>query len=147
MTLRLANRPGDTTPRWQSLGTIKVAEDRPFKVVVAGPEEPGKPAPPARKKTGSAEKKQRTPRPVPALLSLVSRTDSGAASEINLDLIRGRLDTIAPSPDRRRGEVRTNQQGADFQAPPTAEAWRDRAAHLREQLLVTLGLWPMFPKT
>ena len=43
--------------------------------------------------------------------------------------------------------MRTNYQGADFQAPRSAAAWRDRAAHLREQMLVTLGLWPMFPKT
>ena len=43
--------------------------------------------------------------------------------------------------------MRTNKQGADFQAPRSAAAWRDRAQHLREQMLVTLGLWPMFPKT
>src|SRR5262249_39943915 len=28
-----------------------------------------------------------------------------------------------------------------------APAWRDRAVHLREQMLIALGLWPMFPKT
>ena len=48
--------------------------------------------------------------------------------------------------DRSTSHVRTNQEGADFQAPATAEAWRDRARHLREQMLVTLGLWPMLPE-
>ena len=67
--------------------------------------------------------------------------------DADLDLIRGRVDSIEPSPDRRRSEVRTNYQGADFQPPATAAAWRDRAEHLRDQMRVTLGLWPMFPKT
>jgi dienelactone hydrolase len=42
---------------------------------------------------------------------------------------------------------RTNREGADFHAPATADAWRDRATHLREQMKVTLGLWPAPPKT
>jgi hypothetical protein len=138
IALSLRSKPGDPSPRWQSLGTIKVAKDRPLKIVVAGPEE---------KKSASTEKKKRSPRPVPALLRLTSGDDSGAPLEISLDIVRGRVDAIDPSPDRRRGGVRTNDQGADFQAPATAEAWRDRAAHLREQMLVTLGLWPMFPRT
>src|SRR5262249_57215062 len=102
----------------------------------------------AREEKKSAEwERKRAPRPVPALWRLASRADSGTPAEVSLDIIRARVDSIAPSPDRRRGEVRTNQQGADFEAPRTAEAWRDRAAHLNEQMLVTLGLWPMFPKT
>ena len=64
-----------------------------------------------------------------------------------LDLVRGRVDTAGPSPDRRRTEVRTNQEGADFQPPSSAQAWRDRAMQLRQQMLVALGLWPMPPKT
>ena len=101
----------------------------------------------AEKKSAKSEKKRR-PRPVPALLRLIALARTPATpADVSLDIVRGRVDSIAPSPDRRRGEVRTNYQGADFQAPATAEAWRDRAAHLREQMLVTLGLWPMFPKT
>ena len=65
----------------------------------------------------------------------------------SIDLVRGRLDSIEPSHDLRRTHSRTNNEGVDFQAPASAAAWRDRAAHLREQMLVTLGLWPMFPKT
>ena len=42
---------------------------------------------------------------------------------------------------------RTNKEGADFKPPATIQAWRDRSRAVREQLLVTLGLWPMPPKT
>lgn len=146
IALTRRDRPGDATPRWQSLGMVKLSRGRPLKVVVAAPDEPKTPATEEKKKSANTEKK-RTPRPMPALLRLSARKESGTPSEFSLDLVRGRVDSVAPSPDRRRSEVRTNQQGADFQAPATAEAWRDRAAHLREQMLVTLGLWPMFPRT
>jgi Acetyl xylan esterase (AXE1) len=140
ITLKLEGRSGSTTPVWQSLGTIKLVKDRPFKVVVTYPEEP--------KKSASSEKgKRRPPRPVPALLRLATRLDQNTIPEGNLHIVRTQVDSIEPSPDRRRVDVRTNYQGADFQAPRSAEAWRDRAAHLREQMLVTLGLWPMFPRT
>ena len=48
ITLKLRSRPGDATPSWQSLGTINLAEHRPFKVVVSHPEE--------KEKSGSTEK-------------------------------------------------------------------------------------------
>jgi len=64
-----------------------------------------------------------------------------------LDLIRGRIDSAEASPDFRRTTVRTNREGADFHPPADEQAWLDRAHHVREQLRVTLGLWPMFPKT
>ena len=83
--------------------------------------------------------------PAPVLLALGA--GSLAQPDQRLDLIRGRVDSAAPSPDRRRTAVRTNQEGVDFQPPASAQAWRDRAAQLREQMLVTLGLWPMPPKT
>ncbi len=142
ITLKLEGRPGSMTPVWQSLGTIKLSKDRPFKVVVAYPEEP--------KKSASSEKGKKRPpppRPVPALLRLASRINRDTIPEVSLHIVRGQIDSIEPSPDRRRFEVRTNYQGADFQAPRSADAWRNRATHLREQMLVTLGLWPMFPRT
>src|SRR5262249_49492205 len=83
--------------------------------------------------------------PVPALLWLSSGAKS--VTEPVLDLLRGRIVSLEPPNDFRRARARTNDQGADFQAPASAEAWRDRAAHLREQMLVSLGLWPMFEKT
>jgi hypothetical protein len=146
ITLKLRSRPGEPTPRWQPLGSIRLPKGRPLKVMVAGPDERKESTKSETKKSASSEKK-RTPRPVPALLRLTARSDAGPAAEVSIDIVRGRVDSIAPAPDRRRWEVRTNQQGADFQAPATAAAWRDRAAHLREQMLVSLGLWPMFPRT
>ena len=83
--------------------------------------------------------------PAPALLCISRGQDSAATPSI--DLVRGRVDSIEPTRDIRRSHSRTNNEGVDFQAPASAAAWRDRAEHLREQMLVTLGLWPMFPKT
>ena len=65
----------------------------------------------------------------------------------SLDILRGSIDSITPTADTRRTKIRTNQQGADFHAPDTIQAWRDRSQAVREHLLVTLGLWPMLPKT
>jgi hypothetical protein len=146
ITLKLGRKAGVELPLWQLLGTINIARGRPLKVVVANPEEHKEPTKAEQKKTAKADKKP-SPPPVPTLLRLTAGADTGSPSDSSLDIARGRVDSIAPTPDRRRSEVRTNYQGADFQAPATAAAWRDRAIHLREQMLVTLGLWPMFPRT
>ncbi len=142
ITFKLKGKPGDPTPRWQPLSKVKLAKGKPLKIILSedssGSTPVAKAETKARRKSQGSERKKR---PVPALLWLSS---SGTAPD--LDLVRGRVDTAEPSPDRRRAEVRTNYQGADFQAPASAAAWRDRAVHLREQMLITLGLWPMFPK-
>ena len=78
---------------------------------------------------------------------VVVTTDPDLDPSPMLDLARGRLDSVDPPPDPRRKVIRTNQQGADFRAPATEQAWRDRSSTLRKQLLVAQGLWPMFPKT
>jgi hypothetical protein len=135
VTLSSAETGGDPQPRWQKLGMVRVREGRPLKVVVAARTKP-------ETKKG---KDKRPPAPVPTLLLL--GPDSQTDPQRLLDLVRGRVDSAEPSPDRRRSQVRTNQQGADFQPPSSAPAWRDRAQHLREQMLVSLGLWPMPPKT
>jgi hypothetical protein len=135
VTLASAGTGGDPQPRWQKLGIVKVNEAHPLKVVIAARKQP---------ETETSEAKERVA-PVPTLLVL------GAESQTELQqllhLVRGRTLSAEPSPDVRRGQVRTNQEGADFQAPSSALAWRDRARHLREQMLVALGLWPMPPKT
>ena len=64
-----------------------------------------------------------------------------------LDILRGQVKTIRPTADLRRTTSRTNQEGADFRPPTSPQAWRDRSAAVREQLLVTLGLRPMPLKT
>ena len=81
----------------------------------------------------------------PAILSL--STDPNFVATKALDVIRGQVKSTEPTADRRRAVVRTNQEGADFRPPATPREWRDRARAVREQLLVTLGLWPMPPKT
>jgi hypothetical protein len=156
ITLRVRHKSGDTTPRWQSLGRVSLAKNRQLKIVVAPDSAPksGTDRPPSAKAARAESKESRDsheseepkrPPPVPALLSLSTRSDPG--EPVDLDLLRGRIEAIDPAPDARRTHVRTNREGTDFQAPATAAAWRDRALHLREQMLVTLGLWPMFPKS
>jgi dienelactone hydrolase len=154
LTLHLKKKPGDPTPGWQKLGDAKIRHGRPVKVVVADEIADGKNGSRSAgaSKTNSTDQKKanhdqesKAPPPVPALLVLTTATKPPI--EPSLDLIRGRTDTSEPSTDRRRGLIRTNQEGAEFQAPATAALWRDRAAHLREQMRVALGLWPMFPKT
>ena len=144
--LACTHKGGDPEPRWQSLGKLTLPQDGLFKLSVVGETVQREKA---ASKT-SKSKSSRTPvtpasSPLPALLVLSASEENRPAAL--LDLVRGRVDSIEPSSDRRRTQARTNWEGADFQAPQDAEAWRDRAAHLREQMLVALGLWPMFPKT
>jgi dienelactone hydrolase len=127
----------ETRPSWQTLGTIRIEEGRPLQLRVADLESAAK----------VERKKGEKPEPVrvPALLALATGADYDPAPA--LDVIRGRVESVDPVPDPRRTTVRTNQEGADFRAPATARAWRDRARAVREQMLVTLGLWPMPPRT
>ena len=105
----------------------------------------------AANKTASKDQKKpaSTQKPKPALTGagLLWLHLSGIESADSvLDLIRGRTETTDPPrlPSKSR---RTNDQGADFQAPPTALAWRDRAEHLREQMLSRTRALADFPKT
>jgi hypothetical protein len=154
LTLHLQSKPGDPTPSWQPLGTVMLSRGRPIKIVVAEESAGAGQSPDRGSATKAGPKDQKkarestlptAPSPVPAILVLTKEMKPNF--EPSLDLIRGRIDTIEPSSDRRRGLVRTNQEGAEFQAPATAAHWRDRASHLRDQMRVALGLWPMFPKT
>jgi len=154
LTLHFQTKPGDPTPSWRELGTTNLAQGRPVKVVVVDHAAPGDKgthtgaaSKPAAKDQKKAEASQRAKQPLPVPALLVLTTAPKPRAEPSLDLIRGRIDTIEPASDRRRGQIRTNSEGAEFEAPATAEAWRDRAAHLRDQMRVTLGLWPMFPRT
>jgi hypothetical protein len=119
ITLAVEARATDPAPRWQALGKLELAKQQLLKV--------------------------KAPASVPALLWISSTADTNAPSAF--DLVRGHADSIDPSHDTRRSHSRTNNEGADFQAPTSARAWRDRAQQLREQMLVALGLWPMFGKT
>jgi hypothetical protein len=144
ITLTSSATKSDSAPRFQSLGTITLEAGKPLKVVVPPPPSSVEAKPEEEAKSGKDAPKP-PPAPVPTLLllSVDPKFDGRAA----LDLIRGRIDSTDPSPDLRRTAIRTNREGADFKPPADAQAWRDRAEHVREQLRVTLGLWPMFPKT
>ncbi|MFO0951897.1 MAG: CocE/NonD family hydrolase [Isosphaeraceae bacterium] len=157
----------DSAPRWQDLGEATLKAGAPLKVVTTLAEKPKpadqdkekeKPAPKKdevkakakeKGKEKAAEKKKAAPKPppgptpVPALLVLSTVKETPWV----LDFARGRVDSVDPPADPRRSTVRTNKEGAAFRAPATEQAWRDRARAVREQLLVSLGLWPMPPKT
>ena len=47
------------------------------------------------------------------------------------------------SSDRRLGPLKTLNGEFSFVPSPTPEAWASRAAALRQQIQVALGLWPM----
>jgi hypothetical protein len=52
-----------------------------------------------------------------------------------------------PSSDRRLGPIRTLDTHCPFSPPTSLDAWRARAADLRRQLRVALGLWPWPART
>ena len=132
VNLRSLENGGDPLPRWQKLGKVVLRAGHPLKVTVSGKKQPetdqaktkAKAKPDSRAQADT--KTTDDPPTVPALLVL--NTDSQADPERVLDLVRGRVDTAGPSPDRRRTEVRTNQEGAEFQPPSSAQAWRARVA-------------------
>ncbi|WP_240907141.1 alpha/beta hydrolase [Paludisphaera rhizosphaerae] len=119
-------------PRWTNLGEAS----GPLEIVISGElaETP-------------KLKKGETPPPPPSPPLLVLDPDPNGDPNRLLDVARGATDSTGPSLDRRRGESRTNKEGAEFHAPATADAWRDRATHLRDKMKVNLGLWPAPPKT
>jgi hypothetical protein len=143
LTLSLKTKSGDPEPHWQALGKMNLTKGVLLKVIVTT-DGPKKAEPSPQKSKTRAMVQSKPASPVPALLLLSSRADQ--SKEAVIDLIRGRTETSEATNDTRRTNVRTNWQGADFQAPESAHAWQDRAVHLREQMLVALGLWPMFPK-
>jgi dienelactone hydrolase len=128
LSLSVKVEGNDAKPRWQSLGTFRWKYDQKFKFEFQDP-----------------NPDDHKPGPVPALISLA--TDPSFEPNDALRVVRGQLNSTEPSPDPRRTTIRTNQQGADFSAPATLDAWRDRAEHVREQMRVSLGLWPLWPKT
>ena len=133
----------DLSPAWQTLGPIHLKPGEAVKVVVEGP-------PPAVAKDEnekSADKKAKALAAATVPAALVVTNDPAYDPAAVLDLVRARLDSTNPTADPRRAHSRTNQEGAEFRSPATAQAWRDRSEQVRKQLLVTLGLWPMFPKT
>ncbi|HEU0049118.1 MAG TPA: hypothetical protein VFQ43_16120, partial [Nitrososphaera sp.] len=52
-----------------------------------------------------------------------------------------------PDVDRRATEIRNLDMPYTFQPPKTKEEWLARAQYLRQQILVSAGLWPLPEKT
>src|ERR1700730_9898927 len=55
--------------------------------------------------------------------------------------------SVIPSVDRRAVEVRRPDTNLVFEPPGTKEEWMARARYLRQQILVSAGLWPLPEKT
>ncbi len=138
LTLSPKSAGDEAKPSWRVIG--KVAFDSKAPLVL-------KMAEPKRAKVESKDTKGAEPGPIPCPALLAFTTDPKADLGPVLDLVRARLDSIEPVGDPRRTVARTRDQGANFQPPTTRQAWLDRAEIVRTQLLVSLGLWPMFPKT
>jgi dienelactone hydrolase len=55
--------------------------------------------------------------------------------------------SVLPSVDRRAVEIRRPDTNLVFEPPKTREEWIARARYLRQQILVSAGLWPLPEKT
>lgn len=131
------------TPRWEVAGTVEVSQDKPLHITFPGIAEIANPS--TSTTEAQAKAPQAKPATVPAALALCGDPEFDPSAL--LSLLRARPETVEPPADARRGTIRTNQQGAGFQAPETLAEWRERAAQLRNQLRVTLGLWPELPRS
>lgn len=144
-TLTAAREGDQGTPDWRDLGPVRPGDDGRLRIRVEGASF----APAKVQGNYQTEKQTNTPNakgPVPALIAL-SETANRPLLQSVLGLVRCRTGTAEPPSDARRDRVRTNQEGARFQAPETLAAWLDRREHLRDQLWVTLGLRPLPTKT
>ncbi len=144
---------GDQMPSWQAIGTVERTSGKKITLAIVAPEKP-KPTEKEKEKDAAKAKtpakaaaKEEAPKPLPVPVLLAFSTDAKADLNGLVDVIRARVDTIEPIADPRRLTVRTRNEGANFQPPLTKQEWLDRAAHVREQMWISLGLWPAFPKT
>ena len=134
IALRPNPEASDGRPSWQALGKVAVDPKSPPALKVA-----------ARWVKSTANNEEAGPSPAPALLAFTSDPKADLAPA--LDLARGDVKSTDPVDDPRRTTSRTRNEGYSFKAPPTRQAWLDRAEHVREQVLVATGLWPIWPKT
>lgn len=130
---RVELKPGDiaaggsNAPR--SAGSVKLKSGQSYSVAI-----------PAAENTADDKKKAVVARPTPSFLivgdasqaKVVARLNSGFPIEVK---------------DSRHTTIRTNAQGANFTPPNSRTVWESRKAAVKDQLLITQGLWPMWPKT
>ena len=128
----------ESAKTWKArkIGSLKLTPGREYKIV-------GQPDPAEAAKT-PADSKKKSPKPLAPNWVLIA--DPATANHITeVEKLLSGFQTV--SPDKRRSAIRTNYEGADFKPPATVKQWEARRAELREQVLVTNGLWPMWPKT
>ena len=131
---QLGNRTFET---WQTIGRFTFDPKTPPTLKVASLAKPASPS--------TKESKPTPPAPVPAILAFT--TDPAADLGPALDLVRGELGMPYRAPAEGRTASRTRNEGANFTPPYGRQVWLDRAEHVRTQIKVSLGLWPMLPKT
>jgi dienelactone hydrolase len=136
VTLKSTVEGEDAKPSWQEVGRLAMSDH--VKIVVDGIDRVIHPA-------DSDDKEKTEPVAVPSALSLSSSADFDPSAW--LDATRNRLATASAPTDARRTVIRSNQHGNDFAPTADKDAWLRRAAEVRQHLLVTLGLWPLPPKT
>ncbi len=133
---------------------MSLVKGRPFKVVVAddrtkseSPSEstPAKKVESKAKAKAKAAKQPIQPAPVPALLWLSLNADAGAHPL--LDVIRGRIETVEPTLDHRRAQVPHQRSRGRFSGTGHGGGLARPGPAPSRAMLVTLGLWPAFPKT
>lgn len=130
---RIELKPGEivageaNAPR--SAGTVKLKSGQSYAITNPSGEKP-------------AEDKKKAPaaRPAPAFLIV---GEAALAKAVG----RSVSGFPAPAKDARHTTIRTNAQGANFTPPNSRTVWEGRKAAVRDQLLITQGLWPMWPKT
>lgn len=79
----------------------------------------------------------------PQWLVITNGSDRNAMDQL-VQLVSGFENSAT---DQRLSRVRTNREGSSFTPPMTRLAWENRKRELQEQLLVTQGIYPMWPKT
>ena len=143
VSLSSKDEGNDAVPAWTTLGPVHLENGSRIKIEVIGAK-----FDPATI-VGNYQKEAQTVTPGPATIPVpvLMSLSLDPAFTPNLDLIRGHLDLADASEDWRRDHVRTNHEGVKFQAPPSAQAWGSRSRELQSQLRITLGLFPMPPKT
>jgi hypothetical protein len=116
-----------------SAGSLKLKVGQSYSVTLASATQSEEPE----------DKKEKAARPAPSYVLVSEGSGTARAAAV------ARLNSgfASPPKDSRHTVIRTNAQGANFTPPASRQVWESRKSVVRDQLLVTQGLWPMWPKT
>jgi hypothetical protein len=128
-------------PAWSRIDTLDLPANQPIWIRIKGanfdPISIG-----GNYRSGESKVERPPYVPLPAAIALLAENEP----EPDMNLVRGRIDSTRPSEDARRTQARTNHEGVNFEPPDSPESWYRQASALREQLQVTLGLFPELPR-